>query len=182
MRAGAIGFSTSRTPQLLFIKGEPTPSLRATEAELMGIAQGLADAGSGVIELISDFNAPDLETEFGMIRRLVEISGRPLSLSLAQNHSVPESWRTLLGMIEETARDGLPIRAQVAPRPIGILLGLQGTLNPFCAHSTFGEIKDKPLTEKLRIMRDPSFRARVLTETDTRQNHPLARRVMASNT
>ncbi len=179
MRAGAIGFSTSRTLNHRSIKGEPTPSLRATEAELMGIAQGLADAGSGVIELISDFNAPDLETEFGMIRRLVEISGRPLSLSLAQNHSVPESWRTLLGMIEETARDGLPIRAQVAPRPIGILLGLQGTLNPFCAHSTFGEIKDKPLTEKLRIMRDPSFRARVLTETDTRQNHPLARRVMA---
>jgi len=179
MRAGAIGFSTSRTLNHRSIKGQPTPSLRATEAELMGIAQGLADAGSGVIELISDFNAPDLQTEFGMIRRLVETSGRPLSLSLAQTHGVPESWRTLLGMIEETAREGLPIRAQVAPRPIGILLGLQGTLNPFSAHSTLGEIKDKPLAEKLRILRDPSFRARVLAETDTCQNHPLARRVMA---
>ena len=91
MRAGAIGFSTSRTLNHRSIKGEPTPSLRATKAELMGIAQGLADAGSGVIELISDFDTPDLETEFGMIRRLVEISGRPLSLSLAQNHSFPKA-------------------------------------------------------------------------------------------
>lgn len=179
MRAGAIGFSTSRTLNHRSIKGEPTPSLRATEAELMGIAQGLADAGSGVIEMISDFNAPDLETEFAMIRRLVEVSGRPLSLSLAQSHSLPESWRTLLGLIEESARDGLPIRAQIAPRPIGILLGLQGTLNPFSAHRAFAEIKNKPHAEKLRIMRDPDFRARILAETDTRQNHPLARRVMA---
>ena len=179
MRAGAIGFSTSRTLNHRSIKGEPTPSLRATEAELMGIAQGLADAGSGVIEMISDFNAPDLETEFSMIRRLVEVSGRPLSLSLAQSHSLPESWRTLLSLIEESARDGLPIRAQIAPRPIGILLGLQGTLNPFSAHRAFAEIKDKPHAEKLRIMRDPDFRARILAETDTRQNHPLARRVMA---
>ncbi|HXM00399.1 MAG TPA: amidohydrolase family protein, partial [Rhizomicrobium sp.] len=73
----------------------------------------------------------------------------------------------------------LPIRAQVAPRPIGVLLGLQGTLNPFSAHQTFAEIKDKPLTEKLRIMRDPAFRARMFAETDARQSHPLARRVMA---
>ncbi|MBN9572235.1 MAG: D-aminoacylase, partial [Alphaproteobacteria bacterium] len=68
MRAGAIGFSTSRTLNHRTVKGDPTPSLRATEAELMGIAQGLADAGSGVIELISDFNTPDVDTEFGMIR------------------------------------------------------------------------------------------------------------------
>jgi N-acyl-D-aspartate/D-glutamate deacylase len=85
----------------------------------------------------------------------------------------------LLGLIEDAARDGLPIRAQVAPRPIGILLGLQGTLNPFSAHRAFAEIKDKPLAEKVEIMRDPSFRTRLLAEADTRQNHPLARRVMA---
>jgi len=179
MRAGAIGFSTSRTLNHRSVKGEPTPSLRASEDELLGIAQGLADAGKGVIELISDFNAPDIETEFAMIRRIVEASGRPLSLSLAQAHSIPESWRILLGLIEETARDGLPIRAQVAPRPIGILLGLQGTLNPFSAHRAFAAIKDKPLVEKVAAMRDPSFRAAILAEADTRQNHPLARRVMA---
>ncbi len=179
MRAGAFGFSTSRTLNHRTASGDPTPSLRATEAELTAIALGMKDAGSGVFEMISDFNQPDAQTEFAMIRRLVETSGRPLSLSLAQFGSNANGWRGLLAMIESAARDGLPLRAQIAPRPIGLLLGLQGTLNPFCAHETFKAIKDKPLAQKVRIMRDPAFRARMLAETEAKQTHPLARRVMA---
>src|SRR5690348_8487914 len=92
MRAGALGFSTSRTLNHKTVKGDPTPSLRATEAELVGIAQGMKDAGTGVFEMISDFNQPDMLTEFGMIRRIVEGSGRPLTLSLAQGHSSSQGW------------------------------------------------------------------------------------------
>jgi N-acyl-D-aspartate/D-glutamate deacylase len=179
MRAGALGFTTSRTLNHRTVKGDPTPSLRATQAELMGIAQGMKDAGSGVIELISDFDNPDPVTEFGMIRDLVAESGRPLSLSLAQAGKSADGWRGLLGMIEQASREGLPMRAQVAPRPIGLLLGLQGTLNPFIAHEAFAAIKDKKLTEKVAAMRDPSFRARIMAENDAQQSHPLARRVMA---
>ena len=179
MQAGALGFTTSRTILHKSVKGEPTPGLRAEEAELMGIAMGIADAGRGVMELISDFDSPDPLTEFAMLRRLVERSGRPLSLSLAQAGSSSDGWRGLLGLIEQASKDGLAIRGQVAPRPIGLLLGLQGTINPFIAHETFAQIKDKPLADKVRIMRDPSFRARVLAETEAKQSHPLARRVMA---
>ena len=179
MEAGAIGFSTSRTILHRTATGEPTPGLRAEEAELMGIALGLADAGRGVMELISDFDTPDPLSEFAMIRRLVERSGRPLSLSLAQAGSSADGWRGLLALIEQASRDGLPIRGQIAPRPIGLLLGLQGTINPFSAHETFAEIKDKSLADKVAIMRDPSFRARLLAETEGKQSHPLAKRVMA---
>jgi N-acyl-D-aspartate/D-glutamate deacylase len=179
MQAGAIGFTTSRTILHKSVKGEPTPGLRAEEAELMGIAMGIADAGRGVMELISDFDSPDPLTEFAMLRRLVERSGRPLSLSLAQAGSSSDGWRGLLGLIEQASKDGLAIRGQVAPRPIGLLLGLQGTINPFIAHETFAQIKDKSLADKVRIMRDPSFRARMLAETEAKQAHPLARRVMA---
>jgi N-acyl-D-aspartate/D-glutamate deacylase len=180
MRAGALGFSTSRTLNHRTVKGDPTPSLRATEAELLGIAQGLADAGTGVIELISDFNVPDLATEFAMVRRLVEQSGRPLTLSLAQGHTSANGWRKILSLIEEASQSGLPIKAQVAPRPIGVLLGLQGTINPFITHAAFAEIKDKPLPEKLAAMRDPAFRARLLAESAEREKaHPLARGIMA---
>jgi N-acyl-D-aspartate/D-glutamate deacylase len=178
MRAGALGFSTSRTLNHKTIKGDPTPSLKATEAELHGIAMGLKDAGSGVIELISDW--PDLNEEFGMVRRLVEASGRPLTLSLAQGHSSANGWRKILGLIEKSSDAGLPIKAQIAPRPIGILLGLQGTINPFITHGAFQEIKDKPLAEKVATMRDPAFRARILDESAERQKaHPLARGIMA---
>jgi N-acyl-D-aspartate/D-glutamate deacylase len=176
MQAGALGFSTSRTLNHRTVKGDPTPSLRASEAELTGIALGLADTGRGVIELISDFDTPDLDTEFAMIRRLVEASGRPLSLSLAQAGRSADGWREILRRIENASSDGLPIRAQVAPRPIGVLLGLQGTFNPFTAHETFAEIKDRPLAQKVAIMRQPAFRARMLAETaDKIRNNRLAR-------
>ena len=177
MRAGALGFTTSRTLNHRTVKGDPTPSLRATQAELMGIGLGMKDAGSGVIELISDFNYPDPITEFAMIRGLVTQSGRALSLSLAQTQQSSDSWRDLLALIEQASRDGLPIRGQVAPRPIGLLLGLQGTLNPFVAHASFARIKDQTLAEKVAAMRDPSFRACVMAENGAAQTHPLARRL-----
>jgi N-acyl-D-aspartate/D-glutamate deacylase len=179
MRAGALGFSTSRTLNHKTATGDPTPSLRATEAELTGIALGLKDAGSGVIEMISDFNQPDLQTEFGMIRRIVEASGRPLTLSLAQGLSSGDGWKRILHNIEDATAAGLPIKAQVAPRPIGVLLGLQGTINPFIAHAHFQAIKDKPLAQKVAAMRDPDFRAAILHESSEREKaHPLARGIM----
>ena len=180
MRAGALGFSTSRTLNHKTVKGDPTPSLRATEAELVGIAQGMKDAGTGVFEMISDFNQPDMQTEFGMIRRIVEGSGRPLTLSLAQGHSSSNGWRKILELIENSSDAGLPIKAQVAPRPIGVLLGLQGTINPFITHTSFQAIREKPLAEKVKAMRDPAFRAAVLAESAERERaHPLARGIMA---
>lgn len=164
MRAGAIGFSTSRTLNHRTVKGDPTPSLRATEEELAGIALGLRDAGSGVFEMISDFNTPDPQTEFAMIRRLVEMSGRPLSLSLGQRHSNPEGWRHLLKLVDDAANQGLPIRAQVAPRPIGVLYGLQASLNPFSSHPSFKAIAGESLEAKVAAFHNPEFRSRILSE------------------
>jgi N-acyl-D-aspartate/D-glutamate deacylase len=162
MRAGALGFSTSRSINHRTIKGDPTPSLRATEAELLGIAMGLADAGSGVLQLLSDFDTPSMEEEFAMLRRIVEKSGRPLSFTVIQRHDNPEAWRKLLALVAEAVQDGLPIRGQVAPRPIGMLLGLQASLNPFSGAPMVRAIADKPLDEKVAIMRDPAFKAQLM--------------------
>ena len=163
MRSGAIGFTTSRTLNHRTATGDPTPSLKASSAELEAIALGVADAGHGVIELISDFH-PDPESEFAMIRRLVERTGCPLSVSLAQSHQRPEAWRELLARIEEAAADGLPIKGQVAPRPIGLMFGLQGSVNPFVLYPAYRDIAGKPLDEQVRALRDPAFRTRLLQE------------------
>ena len=175
MRAGAIGFSTSRTLNHKTVKGEPTPSLRATEAELTGIALGMKDAGSGVFELISDFR--DLEDEFAMARRLVELSGRPMSISLAQNHVRPQRWRDLLALMQAACAAGLPIRGQVAPRPIGLLYGLQATYHPFCLHPSYREIAGLALAQRVAAMRDPAMRARLLTEQPAQTQQVLAKRL-----
>jgi N-acyl-D-aspartate/D-glutamate deacylase len=172
MRAGALGFSTSRTRNHRTVTGDPTPSLRAGADELEAIVCGIADAGVGVVEMISDFY-PDPEAEFAMVRRLVERSGRPLTVSLAQSHRRSDGWRDLLAMIEQAAADGLPIRAQVAPRPIGVLLGLQATMHPFSGQAAYREIARRPLAEQVRTLRDPAFRGRMLTEAA----EPARRRV-----
>ena len=182
MRAGAVGFSTSRTLNHRTKSGDATPSLRATEDELTQIALGLRDAGHGVIELISDFDTPDLASEFAMIRRIVAASGRPLSISLAQRHGAPQMWRTLLDMIEAAAEAGLPISGQVAPRPLGVLLGLQASLNPFSTHPSVRALASEPLATKVAVMRDPTFRARVLAEEPDPAQAELRRRLLRLDT
>jgi N-acyl-D-aspartate/D-glutamate deacylase len=163
LRAGAIGFTTSRTLNHRTATGDPTPSLRASSAELEAIACGVADAGHGVIELISDFY-PDPEAEFALIRGLVERTGCPLSVSLAQSHQRPEAWRDLLAQIERAAADGLPIKGQVAPRPIGLMFGLQGSVHPFMGYPAYRELFGQPLEEQVHALRDPAFRDRLLEE------------------
>ena len=162
VKAGALGFSTSRTLNHRTSDGQPTPTLTAAEEELTGIAMALKEADAGVLQFVSDFNDPKKEAE--MLRRLVEVSGRPLSVSLAQSDVAPEGWRTLLGAIEQARKQGLPMLAQVCGRPVGVLLGLSLTMNPFSAHPVYQEIADKTFEERLAIMREPDFRARLLAD------------------
>ena len=180
MRAGALGFSTSRSMNHRSIKGEPIPSLRATREELMGIALGLRDAGRGVLQFISDFNAPSLEVEFAMLRELVEVSGRPMSISLAQRHSSSRGWRKLLDLVGDAVSAGLTMRAQVAPRPIGVLFGLQGSRNPFSSCPSFkAEVAALPLAGKVERLRDPLLRARLLVEIEALQGDSMGLRLTA---
>ena len=164
VRAGAFGFSTSRTISHKTLKGDPTPTLRAQEDELTGIALGLRDVGAGFLELVSDWNEPDPATEFALVRRVVERSGRPLLFSLTARHDRTEAWRELLALSNAAAAKGLPIRPVFPPRPIGILLGLQGSQNPFSGAPSYKAIAHLPLDERVAAMRDPAVRARILSE------------------
>jgi len=163
MQAGAFGFSTSRSLSHKTLKGDPTPTLRAQEDELTGIAMGMRDAGSGMLEIVSEW-APDHNAEFAMIRRVVEACGRPAVFTLTQRHARPEVWRDLLRHADDAARDGVSIRPVAAPRAIGVLLGLTGSQNPFSGTPTYKSIAHLPLEERVRRMRDPAVRAAILSE------------------
>jgi N-acyl-D-aspartate/D-glutamate deacylase len=156
VRAGALGFSTSRTLNHRTSEGEPTPSLNASEEELTSIALGLAEAGSGVLQVVSDFKQP--EHEFGMLRRIVERSGRPLSFSMAQHARKPQAWRALLALLDDAAGAGLPMTAQVCGRAIGLVLGLETSVHPFSAHPAYREIARLPLNERCARLRAPELR------------------------
>ena len=175
MRDGALGFSTSRTLNHKTADGNNTPSYGAAEKELVGIAMGLKQAGMGVLQVVTDF--PGGEAEFNVLRRMTEASGRPLSVSLAQSPLAPGLYKDVLGWLKQANDDGLEMRAQVAGRPVGLLLGLALTLNPFIAHTAYKEIADKSFEERLAALRDPWFRAKLLAETP-RADHPFVKSVL----
>lgn len=175
MEAGALGFTTSRTLNHQTSDGKPTPTLTAAAEELLGIAMGLKAANKGVLQFVTDFK--DGKLEFAMLRQLVAESGRPLSVSLAQPEASPDGWKKLLAWIGEAAESGLPMRAQVAGRPVGIMLGLDATLNPFVAHPSFRGLADLPLAEKVARMRDPALRAQLLSEAPD-PSHPFMEAVL----
>ncbi len=174
---GALGFSTSRTLNHQTLAGDPVPGLRATQDELVGIALGLRDAGQGVFQLISDWDTPDLQTEFEMMCAVATRCGRPVSFSLGQRHATPHVWKELLERTHAAVDAGLKIRAQVAPRAVGVLLGLQGSLNPFSDFPAYKEIANKGLSERVAIMRTPAFRAKLLAQTPDDTTSPIARRL-----
>jgi N-acyl-D-aspartate/D-glutamate deacylase len=118
-----------------------------------------------VLQFVSDFADP--VQEFGLLRRLVERSGRPLSFSLAQHARVPDQWQLLLARLSEATAAGLPMRAQVCGRPVGILFGLELTAHPFTHHPSYRNIARAPLAERVRCLRDPAFRAQLFSESST---------------
>jgi len=169
VEAGAIGFTTSRTLNHRTSKGQPVPSLIAEADELVGIAKAIGATGRGVLQVVSDFADPD--AEFELCRRMVEESGRPLSFSLVQAQG--DGYRHLLDLLAKANDDGLPITAQVAPRPVGLLLGWECTLHPFLTNAVYREIAALPLAERVSVLREPEFRARVLAKAgDGRSSSP----------
>ena len=170
IRAGALGFSTTRTMVHRTADGDLTPTVGAARAEMEAIAEGLADAGSGVLQWVSDFS--DMDGEFQLIRDLTRISGQPLSFSMVQADVIPDQWRELTRRLNEAAAEGYPLKAQVAGRPVGLMLGLQASVHPFISRPSYQEIADKPLAEKVAAMRDPAFRARLIAEAPAK-GHPF---------
>jgi N-acyl-D-aspartate/D-glutamate deacylase len=160
--AGALGFSTSRTKNHRASDGRFTPSLTATPEELLGISRAFGEAGQGVFEVVSDFVGG--EDEWKLFQEMVEVSGRPMSISLAQNDASPDGWRHMLRTLELANERGLPLKAQVATRAIGLLLGLEATMNPFSSHPTYVGIAQLPFEERVARLRDPDVRRKILGE------------------
>ncbi len=172
VEAGALGFTTSRTLNHRTSTGEPTPTLTAARAELVGIARAIGATGRGVLQVVSDL--VDVDDEFGTFTEMMSVSGRPLSISLAQHSSRPLQHRRVLELIAEANADGLQMRAQVAARAIGILIGLQGSVNPIAGAPTYKAVADLPLAERVVKLQAPELQAALVDELRARPNPLVA--------
>ena len=178
MLAGAFGFSTSRTISHKSLKGEYTPTLRAHEDELKQIALGMSDAGVGFMEIVSDWNEPDPETEFEVLKNIARSSGRPIVFTCTQRHDRPHFWKDLMRMSLEAKKEGLSIRPVVPPRPIGLLFGLDGSQNPFSGTKTYKSIAHLPLNERVIEMKKDDIKEKILSEDRLKYSvFPLIHRI-----
>jgi N-acyl-D-amino-acid deacylase len=172
IRAGALGFSTSRTLLHRAKDGEPVPGTFATRDELLGIGRAMGRAGYGVFEMASDLN-PATE-EFGWMKDFSKETGLAVCYALLQNPIAPDSWRDMLRMTEEAVAEGANVRAQIAPRNSGVLMNWRASVHPFVFRPSWNAIKDEPWERQLAALKDPQFRARLLGEPDERAQDVLS--------
>lgn len=171
IKAGALGFTTSRTEKHKDSSGALTPTITAHEDELLGIARAVGDTGTGVLQGISDFY--DFDGEFNLFKQMSKESGRPISLTVEQQDTRPEWWTQLLDGITSAQAEGIAMYGQVPPRATGVLLGLTASLNPFALYEVYQEVATLPLNEKVAIMRTSEFRQRLLASPKTELNIPM---------
>ncbi|WP_379548886.1 amidohydrolase family protein [Qipengyuania sp. DSG2-2] len=171
IKAGALGFASSRLSIHKTADGDSIPTFEADVAELEAICSGMADAGSGTFQIVLDaFQGWD--REYQVIERVVSATGRPATFTLASGNDAPPRWRKVLGMLEETNARGGQATAQIMPRPIGLIAGLELTVHPFVLCPSWAKIADLSIPEQVAAMRDPALRAALITE-EFEEGHPF---------
>ena len=171
VRAGALGFSTSRTLNHRTSTGDFTPTLKAGEDELTAIATAMHGQGHSVLQFVLDLST--INEDLPMMLRIAENVKCPISFSVTQNDRAPQRWRQTMDEINAAARRGLSVTAQIAARPVGLLLGLELSRNPFQTHPSYKAIAHLPLKERLARLRQADVRASILGETASATDDPL---------
>jgi N-acyl-D-aspartate/D-glutamate deacylase len=156
LKAGALGFSTSRFYGHVDKNGNLVPGTNASAAEMCAIGEAFQGLNHGTIEIISDHL--DNDEELAWIEHIVRSTGRPITTLATAGRG------KLWDLADRLDQDGLTLRPQIGARPASILMTLDGTINPMRQHTAYREIQHLPLQERQRALRDPAFRQRVLTE------------------
>ncbi|MCW2589828.1 MAG: N-acyl-D-aspartate/D-glutamate deacylase [Mycobacterium sp.] len=173
IQVGALGFASSRLTLHKSESGQPIPSFEAGHDELEAIAQGVKDAGGGLIQFVPDLVAGDYGPALQTVFDVAEDVGLPVTFTLAIGNAGDPFFVDGLNLVEKANAAGGDITAQIFPRPIGLVIGLELSGNPFILHPSYQEIAHLPLTERVAEMRKPEVRERILADRPGGGGHPL---------
>jgi N-acyl-D-aspartate/D-glutamate deacylase len=171
IRAGALGFSTSRTINHRTSTGDFTPTLKAGEDELTAIANAMRAAGPSYLQFVLDNDS--VVEDLPMMLRVAENTRCPISFLVSQHPRSPDRYRETLDDLAKANAKGIQVTAQVAARAVGLLLGLELSRHPFQTLPSYKAIAHLPLAERVTRMRDPAVRAAILSEQPERTSDPL---------
>ena len=160
--AGAVGFSTSRTLVHRSADGNLVPTYKAATRELKSLGESLSGQKGHVFQLISDWDDP--QDEFSILREVSEKTGAKGTFTLLHLDNEPDLWEEQLSMVESAQSEGLDIRGQVLSRPVGMMMGIPSSMNPFYRRPSYMALDDLPWETRLERLRDPETKAAILRE------------------
>ena len=176
IEVGALGFASSRFSFHKTASGELIPTYNAAQAEIAAIADGVKDGGGGLIQFVPDIAAGGYSDVLQQVFETAQDAGLPVTFTLATGNVGDPIWPDAITMIEKYNSAGTAdtaITAQMFPRPIGLVIGLELTGNPFVFYPSYREIAELPLEERVAEMRKPEVRARILADKPAGDGHPL---------
>jgi N-acyl-D-amino-acid deacylase len=171
MEAGALGFATSRLSIHKTADGGAIPTFETDVSELEAIGAGMKDAGSGTFQIVLDAFV-GWDKEYPVIDAVMRASGRPATFTLASGNEGPPRWRAVLDMMAKSKAEGHQVTAQVMPRPIGLIAGLELSVHPFSLCPSYQKIAHLPLADRVAAMRAPEMKAALLNE-EFGEGHPF---------
>ncbi len=173
VEVGALGFASSRLTLHKSESGQPIPSFNAGHAELEAIARGVKDAGGGLIQFVPDLVAGDYGPALKTVFDVAEDVGLPVTFTLAIGNAGDPFFVDGLNLVEKANAAGGDVTAQIFPRPIGLVIGLELSGNPFILYPSYRELAHLPLAERVAEMRKPEVRERILADKPAADGHPL---------
>src|SRR5262249_12267806 len=162
LRAGALRVTTPPPASHNTPPGAVVPSRYAASEELLCIGSALGAAGAGAFGMNSDFD--DEAEELAWMTRLAKETGRPVWFLLTNRYEDPERWRRLLAAVHAARAEGARLTAQIAGRPIGVMLGIGTALNPFSVRPSYRQLDGLSIAEQRRRLRDPALRRKIVDE------------------
>jgi N-acyl-D-amino-acid deacylase len=176
VKAGALGFGSSKTAIDRRSDGELVPTFDVADRELVAAAMAVKAGGGGLFQIIPELKLTNLtaEQEFAPLEKVARASGLPLTYTLSASRRYPNHWRELMAMTAKYNETGdAPIHAQYFPRPVGMLASFDLTSNPFVNCPGYKAIAHLPLAERLVELRKPQVRARIVAEEPDAALMPL---------
>ncbi len=168
IEVGALGFASSRLTIHKTASGSPIPSYDAAREEIEEIAKGVVDGGGGLLQFVPDIPSGGYQPVLQTVFDVAEDVGLPVTFTLVVANAGDPTWEDAITMIEKANANagagGPQFTAQLLPRPIGLIIGLQLTANPFVLYPSYREIAHLPLAERVAEMRKPEVRARILAD------------------
>jgi N-acyl-D-amino-acid deacylase len=163
--AGALGFASTRSKYHNTSDKQPVPSYDTDFAEIEQIAMGVVDAGGGLLQFVPDSPEQGYRPVLAPMIEVSRRTGLPLTYSLATGYGPGSAAANeALEMGRLASLHGPRVTAQVFPRPIGLIFGLEASANPFTLCPSYVKIAELPLAERVALMRDPEVRRRMIAE------------------